>query len=166
MQSVKFRFTQFYKRFLMKNYISVFLFIFIFSVALFSQDAANKNVIKLDGVSLGMTMDEVHKVLTDPFTPGTNDNIWIFFDKNFTVEFDDKNLVSDVTAQDANSVLEFNGKIFQIGSDVKIALEILGKPDHINKTDMVTEYTYRNLGILLLTYADDDSLVLISIFKL
>ncbi len=150
----------------MKNYISVFLFIVIFSAALFSQDAVDKNVIKLDGVTVGMTMDEVHKVVTDPFTPGTNDNIWIFFDKNFTVEFDDKNLVSDVTAQDANSVLEFNGKIFQIGSDVKIALETIGKPDHINKTEMVTEYTYQNLGILLLTYADDDSLVLISIFKL
>lgn len=154
-----------YMDYAMKTNVFIAFFFILFSVALFSQDVA-KNSVKLDGVSVGMTMDEVYKAMEAPFTPGANDKIWIFFDNNLTVEFDDKDLVSDVTTENPGSVLEFNGKTIENGSDVKKALEILGKPDHINKTEMVTEYTYQNLGILLLTYADDDTLVLISIFKL
>ena len=149
----------------MKTNVLLALFFVLFSATLFSQDVA-KNSVKLDGVSVGMTMDEVYKTLEAPYTPGANDKIWIFFDNNLTVEFDDKGLVSDVTTEDPGSVLEFNGKSIENGSDVKKALEILGKPDHINKTEMVTEYTYQDLGILLLTYADDDTIVLITIFKL
>lgn len=149
----------------MKTSLFIALFFVLFSAVMFSQDVA-KNSVKLDGVSVGMTMDEVYKAIKAPFTPGANDKIWIFFDNNLTVEFDDKDLVSDVTTENPASILEFNGKTIENGSDVKKALEILGKPDHINKTEMVTEYTYRNLGILLLTYADDDTMVLISIFKL
>lgn len=66
-------------------------------------------------------------------------------------------------SDDPTSILMIDGKEIAVNSDINKALEILGKPDDMMKTEMVSEYYFKKHGIMLLTYADDNVIALVAL---
>lgn len=141
---------------------SLFLAV-IFSLSAYPQDTGDKIGATLDGVALGMTRDQVTASLLSSRSKGYDGDIWLYDSLKISIRFNNDGLVVEVASEDLSSVLKINGKEIKVNSDINKAIEILGKPDDVVKTEMVSEYYFKKDGIMLLTYADDNAIVLVSL---
>lgn len=144
------------------KFFTLFLAV-IFSLSVFSQNTGDKSGATIDGVALGMTKDQVTAALTSPRTKGYDSDLWLYDSLKISIQFNKDGVVAEVTSDDPTSVLKINGKEIAVNSDINKAFEILGKPDDVMKTEMVSEYYFKKLGIMLLTYADDNAIALVTL---
>lgn len=135
----------------------------LFSLSVFPQKTGDHSGATLNGVALGMTKDQVKAALLSPRSDGYDKDLWLYDSLQISIQFNKDGVVVEVTSDDPTSVLKINGKEIAVNSDINKAFEILGQPDEENKTEMVSEYYFKNAGIMLLTYANDNTIVLIGL---
>jgi hypothetical protein len=141
------------------------LLVLLFSFSIFSQDTGDKKIVTLDGIALGMTKDQVKVLILSPRSEGYDADMWLYDSLKITIHFDKEGRVNEIMSDDPTSVLNVDGKEIAIFSDINKAIEILGKPDEEFKTEMVSEYYFKKFGIMLLTYAGDNSIALLTLQK-
>lgn len=146
--------------------ITMLFFVMISSAVLFAQDAAEKQPVTLDGISLGMTKEQVKAAYPHPTSQGYDKNHWLFDSSSISITFDDNGVVTEVMSDDPNSVIIFEGLLIQIGSSMEKAAGYLGPPTKTFNTEMVSEYYFADAGVVLLTFADDDAIALLSLTKI
>ncbi len=144
---------------------TLFIIFLVSTFSMLAQQKSDNNIAVLDGVSLGMTKDQVLKQIPAAASNGMDNNLWLFDSTSLSIGFDENGLVSEVMSDFAFSSVVVNGFEIKIESDIQAALDFLGKPDKTFKTEMVMEYYFAKTGIVLLTYADDNAIKLISLQK-
>lgn len=145
--------------------ISLLFLVILSSHIIVAQDAAQKQPPKVEGISLGMTKEEVKAVYQYPTSSRYEERTWLFDSSDVIVSFNDQGIVTEVSIDDAGSKFEFDGFIIECGSSLEVAKNLLGPPTKTMNTEMVSEYFFADPGVVLLTYADDDSIVLIVLTK-
>lgn len=145
--------------------ISLLFLVILSSHIIVAQDATEKQPTTLDGISLGMTKEQVKAVFPHPTSEGYDDNLWLFDSTNISITFDDNGVVTEVISDDPNSVIIFEGLLIPIGSSMEKAAGYLGPPTKTFNTDMVSEYYFADAGVVLLTFAGEDGIALLSLTK-
>lgn len=144
---------------------TLFVIFLVSTFSMLAQQTGDNNIAVLDGVSLGLTKDQVLKLIPAAASNGMDNNLWLFDSTSLSISFDENGLVSEVMSDFALSSVVVNGFEIKVDSDIQAALDFLGKPDKTFKTEMVMEYYFAKTGIVLLTYADDNAIKLISLQK-
>ncbi len=144
---------------------TLFVIFLVSTFSMLAQQTGDNNIAVLDGVSLGLTKDQVLKLIPAAASNGMDNNLWLIDSTSLSISFDENGLVSEVMSDFALSSVVVNGFEIKVDSDIQAALDFLGKPDKTFKTEMVMEYYFAKTGIVLLTYADDNAIKLISLQK-
>lgn len=147
----------------MNTKLFTFFLVVLFSLSVFPQDTGDKIGATIDGVALGMTKDRVKAALLSPRSEGYDRDLWLYDSLKISVQFNKDGVVVEVLSDDPTSILRINGKEIAVNSDINKAFEILGKHDEEYKTENVSEYYFKKLGIMLLTFADDNAIALLAL---
>ncbi|MBK7865677.1 MAG: hypothetical protein IPJ75_01010 [Ignavibacteriales bacterium] len=147
----------------MSTKLFTFFLVVLFSLSVFSQNTGDKSGATIDGVALGMTKDQVKAALVSPRSEGYDEDVWLYDSLKISVQFNKDGVVVEVLSDDSTSILRINGKEIAVNSDINKAFEILGKHDEEYKTENVSEYYFKKLGIMLLTFADDNAIALLAL---
>ena len=147
----------------MSTKLFTFFLVVLFSLSVFSQNTGDKSGVTIDGVALGMTKDQVKAALLSPRSEGYDEDVWLYDRHRISIQFNTDGVVVEILSDDPTSILKINGKEIGVNSDLNQAFKILGKPDEEYKTEMVSEYYFKKLGIMLLTFADDNAIALLAL---